>query len=131
MTDQPTEPQAHNVHIDGQPGQAIIRIGGEALPAGSVTGYVLQHDISAALPLLVLHTRQPDGVVFQGLARVAVGVTKTSADQIVEFLGSVDPQLLDQEALNRADYGGGPGATARAVLMTLTEWARNTEGGTR
>lgn len=131
MTEQPTEPQAHNVHIDGQPGHATIRIGGEALPPGTVTGYVLQHDVSAALPMLVLHTRQPDGVVFQGLARVAVGVAKTPADQITEFLAGVDPQLLDQEALNRADYGGGPGATARAMLQTLSEWARNTEGGTR
>ncbi|MGQ4393799.1 hypothetical protein ACN6K5_003585 [Streptomyces violaceoruber] len=131
MTDQPTEPQAHAVHIDGQPGQATIRIGGEALPPGTVTGYVLQHDISAALPMLILHTRQPDGVAFQGLARVAVGVAKTPADQICEFLDAVDPDRLDQEALNRADYGGGPGATARAMLMTLAEWARNTEGGTR
>ncbi|MFJ6069052.1 hypothetical protein ACIQHU_39185 [Streptomyces tendae] len=131
MPEQPTEPQAHAVRIDAQPGQATIRIGGKALPPGTVTGYVLQHDVSASLPTLILHTRQPDGAVFQGLARVAVGVAKTPADQICEFLDAIDPQLLDQEALNRADYGGGPGATARAMLMTLKEWARNTEGGTR
>lgn len=131
MTDQPPEPQTHAVHIDGQPGHATIRIGDETLPPGTVTGYILQHDVSAALPTLILHTRQPDGAVFDGLARVAVGIPKTPADVIVAFLRNVDPELLDQEALNRADYGGGPGATARAMLQTLTESARNLEGGVR
>ncbi|MFF6866643.1 hypothetical protein [Streptomyces ardesiacus] len=128
MPEQPTEPQAQSVHIDGQPGQATIRIGGEALPPGTVTGYVLQHDISAALPMLILHTRQPDGAVFQGLARVAVGVTQTPGQVIAEFLASIDPAELDQEALNRSDYGGGPGATARAMIATLTEWAHKGGG---
>ncbi|MET8571779.1 hypothetical protein [Streptomyces sp. NPDC004783] len=130
-TEQPPEPQAHGVHIDAQPGHAAISIDGKTLPPGIVTGYVLQHDVSAALPTLILHTRQPDGTVFDGLARVAVGVPKTPADVIVGFLREVDPQMLDQEALNRADYGGGPGATARAMLQTLTEWAQNLEGAPR
>ncbi|MFE0206997.1 hypothetical protein [Streptomyces sp. NPDC058985] len=125
MTQQPTEPQAHAVHIDGQPGQATIRIAGEALPPGTVTGYILQHDISAALPTLILHTRQPDGVAFDGLARVAVGIPKTPSDVIVAFLAEIDPEQLDREALNRSDYGGGPAATARAMLQTLTEYAKN------
>ena len=129
MAEQPTEPQAHGVHIDAQPGHATISIDGQPLPAGTVTGYVLQHDVSAALPTLILHTRQPTGTVFDGLARVAVGVPKTPADLITEFLDAVDPQILDQEALNRADYGGGPGATARAMLATLTEWARTGQAG--
>jgi hypothetical protein len=46
---------------------------------------------------------------------------------VAAFLAEVDPVLLDQQALNRSDYGGGEGATARAMLATLTEWA--TGGG--
>ena len=57
------------------------------------------------------------------LARVAVGVTRTPGEVVASFLAEVDPVLLDQEALNRADYGGGAGSTARAMLATLTEWA--------
>lgn len=124
MIDQPSEPQAHGVRIDAQPGHARISIDGTPLPAGTVTGYVLQHDITAALPTLILHTRQPDGTAFEGLARVAVGIPQTPASVITTFLSEIDPVLLDQEALNLADYGGGPGATARAMLQILKDWAR-------
>jgi hypothetical protein len=115
------------VRIDAQPGHATIRIGDTPLPSNQITGYSLHHDIQAALPTLVLHTRQPDGAAFEGLARVAVGVTKSPGEIVAAFLAEVDPVLLDQQALNRADYGGGEGATARAMLQTLTEWA--TGGG--
>lgn len=124
MSEQPAEPQAHGVHIDAQPGHAVIAIDGTPLPAGTVTGYVLEHSVADALPTLVLHTRQPENTVFDGLARVAVGVSRSPAQIVSDFLASVDPKLLDQEALNRADYGGGEAATARAMLATLTDWAK-------
>lgn len=130
MTEQPAEPQAHGVRIDGQPGHATIVLDGTTLPPDQLTGYTLQHSIQDALPLLVLHTRQPDGIVWRGLARVAVGVNQNPGDLIAAFLAEVDPVLLDQEALNRSDYGGGEGATARAMLATLTEWARGGKAGT-
>ncbi|MBE4790354.1 hypothetical protein [Streptomyces caniscabiei] len=129
MTQTPAQPQARGVRIDAQPGHAAITLDGNALPPGTVTGYVLEHSIADSLPLLILHTRQPDGSVFEGLARVAVGVPKTPGDLIAAFLAEVDPVLLDQEALNRSDYGGGPGATARAMLAVLTEWVRGGKGG--
>ena len=127
MTEQPTEPEAHAVHIDAQPGHATISLNGTPLPQGTVTGYSLHHDIASQLPMLVLHTRQPQDTVFDGLARVAVGVDRSPGEIVAAFLAEVDPVLLDQEALNRADYGGGSGATARAMLATLTDWA--TGGG--
>ncbi len=129
MTEQPSEPQAHAVRIDAQPGHASISIDGTPLPPGTVTGYTVQHDILGGLPMLLLHTRQPDGVAFDGLARVAVGVTRTPGEIVAAFLSEVDPEILDQQALNRSDYGGGPGATARAMLQTLTEWARGGKDG--
>lgn len=130
MSEPPSEPQAHGVRIVAQPGSADISIDGTALPRGQVTGYTLQHDIQGMLPLLVLHTRQPDGAAFEGFARVAVGIAKSPGDVVADFLAQVDPVLLDQAALNRADYGGEPGATAVAMLATLTEWARGETGGT-
>lgn len=129
MTETPSEPQAHGVRIDAQPGYATIAVDGTPLPAGTVTGYVLEHAVADSLPMLILHTRQPDHTAFEGLARVAVGISKSPGDLVAEFLAEVDPALLDQAALNRADYGGGPGATARAMLATLTEWARGQKAG--
>ena len=128
MTEPPAEPQARGVRIDAQPGHATISLDGTPLPSGQVTGYSLQHSIADALPTLVLHTRQPDHTVWEGLARVAVGVTKSPGEIVAAFLAEVDPVILDQQALNRADYGGGEGATARAMLQTLTEWARGGGG---
>ena len=131
MTETPTEPEARGVRIDAQPGHATIALDGTPLPAGQVTAYSLHHDVAAQLPVLVLHTRQPAGAAFDGLARVAVGVERSPGEIVAAFLAQVDPALLDQEAMNRADYGGGRGATARAMLATLTEWATTAteEGG--
>lgn len=131
MTDIPTEPQARGVRIEAQPGSATITLDGVAIPADQLTGYVLEHSIAdGRLPMVVLHTRHPDGVAFDGLARVAVGVSKSPAEIVAGFLAEVDPVLLDQEALNRSDYGGGQGATARAMLATLTDWVQGRAGGT-
>jgi hypothetical protein len=124
VTQIPDEPQAHGVRIDAQPGSATITLDGTPMPAGQVTGYTLHHSIADQLPTLVLHTRQTDGVVWEGLARVAVGVSKSPGELVAAFLAEVDPVLLDQAAMNRADYGGGQGATARAMLATLTDWAQ-------
>jgi hypothetical protein len=121
----PDTPEAHGVRIDAQPGHATISLDGTPLPEGQVTGYTLHHDVAAGMiPLVVLHTRQPAGAAFDGLARVAVGVPKTPGEIVTAFLAEVDPVLLDQEALNRSDYGGGEGATARAMLATLMDWAQ-------
>lgn len=131
MTEQPAEPQAHGVRIDAQPGDATIAIDGTPLPRGMITGYTLHHSIAGELPALVLHTRQPDATVWEGLARVAIGINQSPGEVVAAFLAEIDPVLLDQEALNRADYGGGPGATARAMLATLTDWAKGAgHGGT-
>lgn len=126
MTEQPAEPQAHGVRIDGQPGHATIVLDGTTLPADQLTGYTLQHSIQDALPLLVLHTRQPDGIVWRGLARVAVADPQTTdpAAVITEFLGNVDPAALENAALNRDDLGNSRYDLTRAMLRQLADWAR-------
>ncbi|MFK8851253.1 hypothetical protein [Streptomyces sp. Ac-502] len=122
MTDQPA---AYGVRISAQPGHASIRLDDTELPQGQVTGYTLHHSIAEALPTLVLHTRQPDGAVWEGLARVAIGVQQSPAGIVRAFLSSVDPVELDRAAMSRADFGGGKAEVARAMLAVLTDWARD------
>ena len=129
MTEQPPQPQAHGVHIQAGPIDATVSIDGTPIPAAQLTGYVLEHAVGDSVPRLTLHARQPDSTVFDGLARVAVGISKSPGEIVASFLAEVDPVLLDQEALNRSDYGGGQGATARAMLATLTDWAKGAGHG--
>jgi hypothetical protein len=124
VTDTPIEPQAHGVRIDAQPGHATITIDGTPLPTGTVTGYTLQHDIIGGLPLVVLHTRQPEAVAFEGLARVAVGVAESPADIVAGFLAQIDPAELENAALNRDDLGTDKYDLTRAMLRQATDWAR-------
>jgi hypothetical protein len=124
VTDIPAEPQAHGVRIDAQPGHATITIDGTPLPAGTVTGYTLQHDIIGGLPLVVLHTRQSEAVAFEGLARIAVGVAESPADIVASFLAQIDPAELENAALNRDDLGTDRYDLTRAMLRQLTDWAR-------
>lgn len=126
MTEQPSEPQAHGVHIDAQPGQATISIDGNLLPRElGVTGYTLQHSIADSLPALVLHTRQPDTVVWDGFARVAVAdPQQDDAATVTAFLASVDPAALENAALNRDDLEAGKYDLTRAMLRQLADWAR-------
>lgn len=123
MSEQPAEPQQQGVRIDAKFGRASIVIDGTDV-ADHVTGYSLHHAIADRVPSLVLHTREPDGVMWEGTARVAVGVEQSPGQIVADFLAAVDPKLLDQEALNRSDYGGGEAAAARAMLATLTDWAK-------
>ncbi|MFH9425966.1 hypothetical protein [Streptomyces sp. NPDC017529] len=122
MADQPA---AYGVRISAQPGHASIRLDDTELPQGQVTGYTLHHSITDALPTLVLHTRQPDGAVWEGLARVAVGVQQSPADVVRTFLASIDPVELDRAAMSRTDFGGGKAEVARAMLAVLADWAQN------
>ena len=121
----PQEPSAYGVQIDAQPGQATIRLDGNVLPAGQVTGYVLEHDVAAALPTLLLHTRQPDHVQWQGLARVAVADPGRDDGQVVAaFLQNIDPAALSRAALERDDLDGSPNELTVAMLQQLTDWAQ-------
>ncbi|THA29184.1 hypothetical protein E6R18_25060 [Streptomyces sp. A1277] len=121
---EPAEPSAYGVSIDAQPGQAAIRLNGELIPSGQVTGYVLEHDVAAALPTLILHTRQPDHVQWQGLARVAVADPGQDAGQAVAaFLQGIDPGALERVALERDDLDGSSHELTVAMLRQLADWA--------
>ncbi|MFD7615765.1 hypothetical protein [Streptomyces sp. NPDC059802] len=119
------DPSAYGVQIDAEPGRATIRLNGEPLPANQVTGYVLEHDVAAALPTLVLHTRQPDHVLWRGLARVAIAAPEQDDGQIVAaFLANIDPARLEAAALERDDLDGSRHELTRAMLAQLVDWAQ-------
>lgn len=120
----PEQPEAHGVRIDGQPGHATISIDGTPLPPGQVTGYVLEHSIADALPMLVLHTRQPDGILWEGLARVAVAVPQEPGEAVAGFLAGIDPAALERAALDRPDLDGGKHGVTAAILQQLADWAQ-------
>ncbi|MEW1565835.1 hypothetical protein AB0454_22950 [Streptomyces sp. NPDC093509] len=121
MTDEST---ARGVRIQAQPGSATISLDGVSLPAGKVTGYVLEHDVANALPMLVIHTRQPDDVAFEGLARIAVAVPDNPGDAIAEFLLGLDPAAVQRAALDRPDLEDGKAGVTAAILKQLAEWAQ-------
>ncbi|MFB7738219.1 hypothetical protein ACFC08_28300 [Streptomyces sp. NPDC056112] len=121
----PDEPQAHGVRIDAQPGAATITLDGTPLPAGQVTGYQLEHSIADALPMLILHTRQTDHVVWEGLARVAVADPQQDVgEQIAAFLANINPAALEGAAIERDDLADEKYALTAAMLRTLADWAR-------
>jgi len=121
----PEQPTAHGVRIDTQPGDATISLDGNLLPRGQVTGYVLQHDIHHnALPEIVLHTRQPAGVIFEGLATVAVAAPTNPGDVIEQFLNGIDPAALERAALDRPDLQDGKHQVTAAILKQLADWAQ-------
>lgn len=125
MTETPAEPQAHGVRIDAQPGHATITLDGTPLPPGQVTGYQLEHSIADALPILVLHTRQADNLVWEGLARVAVADPQHDlGEQIADFLKSINPAALEGAALERDDLSDERYGLTAAMLATLADWAR-------
>lgn len=125
MSSSPDTPTAHGVRIDAQPGTVDIAIDGQTLPRGQVTGYVLQHDVHAALPQLILHTRQPEGVLFEGFATVAVAAPEQDyGDVIAQFLAGIDPAALQRAALDRDDLDGSRHETTTAILAQLANWAK-------
>lgn len=122
------QPPAYGVRIDAQPGSATISIDGTPLPAGQITGYQLEHSIADALPMLIVHTRQASGTVWEGLARVAVADHTGPGEQIAAFLANISPAALQRAALDRPDLGNDKDSVTAAILQTLTEWAQGKGG---
>jgi hypothetical protein len=75
--------------------------------------------------MLVLHTRQPESVVFEGLARVAVAEPQHDVgEQIAAFLGNMDPAAVQRAALDRDDLGDDKHAVTAAILHALADFAQ-------
>lgn len=102
---------------------ATVHVGDTDL-SRHLRGYTLEHRADQ-LPLLVLYGNARGGAVFEGLARVVVGEEPADpAQAIVDFLSSLDPQALENAALNRDDLGGERYDLTRAMLRQITDWAQ-------
>lgn len=125
MSELPPEPQSYGVRIEAQPTHATITVDGTPLPARQVVGYELQHDIANKFPMLVIHTRQVEGVVWEGLARVAVADPQhDTGQQLAAFLSSISPAALEGAALERDDLSHERYGLTAAMLRTLADWAQ-------
>lgn len=125
MTTTPAKPSAYGVHIDAQPGHATISIDGTPIPPGQVIGYRLEHDITTALPMLVLHVREPAAATWEGLAHVTVADPQHDpGEDIAGFLAGINPAAVQAAALDRPDLGDDKTSVTEAILRTLTEWAQ-------
>ncbi|WP_329126028.1 hypothetical protein [Streptomyces sp. NBC_01353] len=112
------------VHIVSEGHTARVQVDGTDL-SRSLRGYTLEHRIDQP-PLLVLYAAATRGPLeFEGLAHVVVGEEQQNpAETIADFLRSLDPQTLEQAALNRDDLGQDRYALARAMLQQAADWAQ-------
>ena len=75
---------------------------------------------------LTRFTIELDGMTIEGEGVVTVhGAPDADPGPVIaEFLGNVDPQALEEQALSRLGWGGnGPGAQTAEVLKILCELA--------
>lgn len=87
-----------------------------------VGGYTIQQHAGQA-PVVMLHARPAGGIVFEGLAHVAVADQADPTEALVAFLSGIDPRALEEAALNRDDLGSERYALTRAMLAQLADWA--------
>lgn len=90
----------------------------------SVRGWAIEQRSPDERPLVVLHVLPKDGVLFEGLARVAIGQPADPTEAFVEFLQNIDPAALQRAALNRTDLDGTSTELTTAMLKQLAEWAQ-------
>jgi hypothetical protein len=118
MADQP-----HQVRLTSNGLSGAVEIDGADISA-QVQGYNLEARVGAA-PLLVLYASPRDGgVVFEGLAHIAIGTEQDPGPTVAAFLANVDPSALQQAALARDDLDGSKHEITRAILAQLADWAQ-------
>ncbi|MFZ3475354.1 hypothetical protein ACODT3_42380 [Streptomyces sp. 4.24] len=112
----------HTVSISVEGTRAAITVNGADI-SRALAGYTIEH--RAGQPaILVLYPRPPvDGVVFAGLAQVAVATEAPPAEAIAQYLAGVDPARLQQAVLAREDLDGSPTELTSATLRQLIAWA--------
>ncbi|MEU9014248.1 hypothetical protein AB0D12_31665 [Streptomyces sp. NPDC048479] len=103
--------------------------GGKVLLEGDditrhVRGYSIQQPTPYDRPAVVLHLVPQDGVVFEGLAHVAVGQQADPGEAMAAFLDHIDAGALETAALHRDDLGSERFDLTRAMLRQLADLAR-------
>ncbi|MFD8777526.1 hypothetical protein [Streptomyces sp. NPDC059916] len=122
MTDS-DQPTARGVRIESHLGGASITLDGNDV-SGHVVAYRLEHSVQETVPTLLLHTREPDSVVWEGVARVALADPQNAGDTTALFLQGIDPAALQRAALDRPDLDGSRTGVTEAILRQLADWAQ-------
>ncbi|MFJ7990333.1 hypothetical protein [Streptomyces sp. NPDC096351] len=113
--------QPRRVQITADPWQQEILVDGADMSAG-LAGYTLTQETGQP-PSLVLYPSRQHTVDFTGFARVQVAEPSDPAPVIVGFLRAINPDALDQAALDRDDLDGSPSELTKAMLAQLIDWA--------
>lgn len=123
MSSPQDQPAARGVRIAAHLGGASIALDGNDV-SEHVVAYRLEHSVLETVPTLLLHTREPHGVVWEGVARVAVADPQDAGEAMAQFLQGIDPTALQRAALDRADLDGGKTGVTEAILRQLADWAQ-------
>jgi hypothetical protein len=73
--------------------------------------------------VLMLNARAASNLVYEGMARVVVGEAPDPGPAAATFLEAMDPELLEQKAMERVHEFPGRGGTTAAILAVLRDWA--------
>lgn len=111
-----------DVRIVSAPGASTVTVAGTDV-TNLLEGYTLEHRMHQP-PILMLHAVPRDGITLEGLAHVVVGEERDPGPLIAAFLSNIDPQRLEEAALNRDDLGDGRYAVISAALAQLADWAQ-------
>lgn len=101
----------HQVELDGTDVSGLVCAAHIDVAAGEIPTVVLE-----------LAGHKAPSTLLDGVARVYVQVDDPGP-AAAKFLAAIDPELLEQAALNRIDLDPGPHGLTRAMLTQLTEWA--------
>ncbi|WP_327349662.1 hypothetical protein OG772_20485 [Streptomyces sp. NBC_01321] len=114
--------QAHWVRITAEHTTGTVALDGRDI-SSKVSGYELRQQAGQPAELLLfLSPKVKDE--FDGLARVAVGVSPDPGPAAAVFLSAIDAGELERNALARYDLlDGGPHEMTRAMLALLQDWA--------
>lgn len=105
------------------PGKAEVLLDGEDITS-QLRGVHI--DAVAPDPAYVVLELSPkaDGVLFEGLARIAIGEQPDPGPAAAHFLAAIDAAELERVALNRQDLDPTePASLTAAMLRQLQDWA--------
>lgn len=121
-----TTMEARAIRVVANPGGGgTVEVDGRDLTS-AVRGVTVVAGPYGTLPQVILDlAARHDPTVVEGFAQVVVGVAPDPdpGPAAATFLAAIDPQALEQAALNHPNLGGGPHALTEAMLQVLIGWA--------
>ncbi|MGW6393315.1 hypothetical protein ACWFR1_23040 [Streptomyces sp. NPDC055103] len=120
ITDTPPA-DVRQVKVTAVGGNASLHVDGTDC-TDFVSGYTIHHRSGEPAELVIQLAQGRVAPIFEGHARVFVGVPYEPGPAAARFLSAIDAGLLEKAALARPDLGGPHGFTA-AVLAQLQQWA--------